>query len=203
LRVSRPLVNTRIAEHADLPTLLALWDELRVVGGRAERALNPTTTPDVSARLSDVLNDQLCRVVLACSDGVPVGMAILQVTRPDPLSHTELVNLAHIVVSRSQRQHGIGHALVAAAADYASERHIDHVTASVYPSLRDTSRFFARIGFAPAAVHRVAPVAALRRRLDTDGSMPLLGTAVRRRTRLLRPVPVQPGRPASPEPADR
>jgi GNAT superfamily N-acetyltransferase len=202
VRVSRPLVHTRIAEHTDLPTLLALWDELRGLGGRAERALNPTAISDVDARLGEVLDDPLCRVVLACSDGVAVGMAIMTVTRPDPLSDTELVHLAHIVVSRGQRQHGIGRALIAAAVEFATERHIDHLTASIYPSLRETSRFFARIGFAPAAVNRVAPVATLRRRLEADGSMPLLGTAVRRRTRLLRPAATQQSRRISAEPVD-
>jgi GNAT superfamily N-acetyltransferase len=195
--VSRPLVLTRTASHDDLVILLALWDELRQVGGRAERAVNPITAVDVCERLTAVLDDPTCRVVIACSDGSPAGMAVLHVVRPDPLSDAQLVHIAHLVVSRSKQHHGVGHALVAAAADFATERHIDHVGASVYQSLRDASRFFARLGFAPLAVRRIAPVTVLRRRLDADATMPLMGDAVRRRTRLLRPVPPQRARRAA------
>jgi GNAT superfamily N-acetyltransferase len=189
--VSRSLVLTRSATHDDLPILLALWDELRQVGGRAERAVNPLTAVDVRERLLEVLVDPTCRVVLACCDDVPAGMAIMVVTRPDPLSDAQLVKVVHIVVARTKRHHGIGHALIAAAADFATERHIDHVAVSVYPSLRDASRFYARLGFAPVAVRRIAPVSVLRRTLGNDRTTPLLGDAVRRRTRLIRPVPPQ------------
>jgi GNAT superfamily N-acetyltransferase len=189
--VSRPLVLTRLATHDDLSTLLGLWDELRQVGGRAERAVNPLTAVDVRERLAQVLDDPTCRVVLACSDGTPAGMAVLRIVRPDPLSDAQLVQVAHLVVSGTKQHHGVGHALVAAASDFATERHVDHVAVSVYPSLRDASRFYARLGFAPLAVRRIAPVSVLRRRLDNDSTMPLLGDAVRRRTRLIRPVPPQ------------
>jgi GNAT superfamily N-acetyltransferase len=189
--VSRPLVLTRPATPDDLATLLALWDELRQVGGRAERAVNPMVATDVRQRLAAVLLDPSCRVVLACSDGVPAGMAVLTVTMPDPLSDAQIVHVAHLVVSTAMQHHGVGHALIAAASDFAAERHVEHVDVSVYPSLRDASRFFARLGFAPLAVRRIAPVAVLRRRLDSDRTMPLLGDAVRRRTRLIRPVQPQ------------
>ena len=42
--VARSLVITRPAGPEDIPTLLRLWDELRQVGGRAERAVNPVVT---------------------------------------------------------------------------------------------------------------------------------------------------------------
>jgi hypothetical protein len=88
---------------------------------------------------------------------------------------------------------------MAAAADFATERHIDHVAVSVYPSLRDASRFYARLGFAPVAVRRIAPVAVLRRRLGGEPNTPMLIDLARRRTRLIRPVPPQRGRRAAAE----
>lgn len=189
--MSRPQAITRIAVPEDLPVLMALWDELRMVGGRAERAINPLTVVDVRDRLIEALADPDCRVVLACSDDQPAGMAVMRVTQPDPLSDGRLVYLPHIVVSRMKRHHGIGHALVAAAADFASERHIDHVAVSVYPSLRDANRFYARLGFAPVAVRRIAPVAVLRRRLGSDPTGAMVSDAAVRRTRLLRSVQPQ------------
>lgn len=191
--MSRPLVPTRIATVEDMPVLLALWDELRVLGGRAERAVNPLTAVDVRDRLAEVLVDPRCRVVMACADDQPAGMAVMRVTRPDPLSDSQLLHVVHIVVSRLKRHNGVGHALIAAAADFATERHIDHVAVSVYPSLRDASRFYARLGFAPVSVRRIAPVVVLRRRLSDDRTTPMLADVVRRRTRLIRPVPRQRG----------
>jgi GNAT superfamily N-acetyltransferase len=190
MRVSHSQPFTRVATRDDLPVLLSLWEELRQVGGRAERAVNPVTAIDVRERLLDVIDDPTCRVVLACLGETPVGMAVLHVTRPDPLSDARLVKVAHIVVARTRRHVGVGHTLMAAAADFAAERHVDHVAVSVYPSLRDASRFYARLGFAPVAVRRIAPVAVLRRRLAPDHNTPAFGDALRRRTRLGRPVPI-------------
>jgi GNAT superfamily N-acetyltransferase len=184
-------VITRRAAAEDLPTLLRLWDELRQIGGRAERAVNPITAVDVRERLLEVLSLPECRVEIACVDGDPAGMAVMRISRPDPLSDSEVVHVAHLVVSRAYRHHGVGHALLAAATEFAGEHHLDHVAASVYPSLREASRFFARLGFAPVAVRRVVPVSVLRRHLGRDAATPLLGDAVRRRTRLMRPVPPQ------------
>jgi GNAT superfamily N-acetyltransferase len=200
--VTHPQVVTRIAAKDDIPALLSLWDELREVGGRAERAVNPMASPDVKARLEEVLVDATCRIALVEVAGVPAGMAIFEVSRPDPLSDQQLLMMSHFIVSRTHRQHGVGHALVAAASDFAIERHIDHVVATVYPSLRDANRFFARLGFAPAAVRRIAPVAVLRRRLDAERAMPSLAEVVRRRTRLGRPVPPQRVRRPAPERVD-
>jgi GNAT superfamily N-acetyltransferase len=169
----------------DLPALLELWDELRQVGGRGERATNPVGAKDVRERLTAVLANPSYRIVIACLEGAPAGMAVLQTTRPDPFADAKILNVAHLVVSRATQHKGVGHALLAAAADFAAERRLDQVSVSVYPSLRDASRFFARLGFAPAAVRRVAPVGLLRRRLGADPSM---GDAVRRRSRLVRPV---------------
>jgi hypothetical protein len=102
---------------------------------------------------------------------------------------------------RGSRQRGVGHALIQAATDFAVERRIDHVGVSVFPSLRDASRFYARAGFAPAAVYRIAPVGVLRRRMGQDRQQPaLLGSRVRR-GRLPRPLPPRPRRRPA-EPAD-
>jgi GNAT superfamily N-acetyltransferase len=184
-------VFTRAATSDDLPTLISLWEELRQVGGRAERAVNPLTTADIRQRLSDVLIGPNCRIVMACVDDVPVGMAVLQVSQPDPLADARLLQIVHLVVQRSRRHHGVGRALVAAAGEFATENHVDHIAAGVYPSLRDANRFYARLGFAPVAVRRIAPVAVLRRRLSQDRAGAVVGGGMRRRARLGRTVPRQ------------
>ena len=211
----RTPVSTRPATMADVPLLVGLWGELRHVGARAERAVNPMSVPDVSARLAEAIVSDDCRVIVAVVDGQVAGMAVLREMRPDPLSEHRVVQVSHVVVSAGKRRHGIGHALLAAAADFADERQIEHVAAGMYPSLRDVSRFYARLGFAPVMVHRVAPVTVLRRRLGGRAgvsAMPTTAAAeaalgrmddlVRRRTRLRRPVPAQRAQARQPERTD-
>ena len=194
-------VSTRPAVQADVPLLVGLWGELSQVGARAERAVNPVSVPDVAARLAEVIASDDCRVVVAHSGDEVVGMAVLRVVRPDPLSVHHVVQVSHVVVAAGKRRRGVGHALLAAAADFADERQVEHVSAGVYPSLRDVSRFYARLGFAPVMVQRVAPAAMLRRRLGahaanpsgtvSDPAMSRMEDLVRRRTRIRRPVPAQ------------
>ena len=70
-----PQVVTRIATEDDITALLSLWDELREVGGRAERAVNPMASPDIKARLEEVIGDAMRRIVLVEVTGVPAGRA--------------------------------------------------------------------------------------------------------------------------------
>jgi GNAT superfamily N-acetyltransferase len=188
--VPRSPVLTRTASLADVPSLAALWRELRQVGGRAERAVNPVAIPDIEQRLVATIEDRDCRIVLATAEGQPAGMAVLRVSCPDPLSCSEVVQVVHVIVADGKRRRGVGHALVAAAADFAEERQVEHLTAGMYPSLRDASRFYARLGFAPVLNQRVAPVAVVRRRLGADAHV-RPDDVVRRRNRLRRPVPPQ------------
>jgi len=199
---------------ADVPLLVGLWGELRQVGARAERAVNPMSVPDVGNRLAQAIGDDDCRVVVAHADDKLVGMAVLRDLRPDPLSEHRVVQVSHVIVASGMRRRGVGHALLAAAADFADERQIEHVSAGVYPSLRDVSRFYARLGFAPVMVHRVAPVTVLRRRLGNSVQTSVAGVVadtaaisrvddlVRRRSRLRRPVPAQRARVRQGERAD-
>jgi GNAT superfamily N-acetyltransferase len=188
--VPRSPVSTRTASLADVPSLAALWRELRQIGGRAERAVNPFAVPDIEQRLAATIQDPDCRIVVACDNSQPAGMAVLRVSRPDPLSDSQVVQVVHVIVAAGMRRRGVGHALVAAAADFAEDRQVEHLTARMYPSLRDASRFYARLGFAPVLVHRIAPVAVVRRRLGADVHA-RMDDVVRRRTRLRRPVPAQ------------
>lgn len=195
-------VLTRAATAADLPALVGLWQAQPQLGGRAERAVNPAAPADIPERLLDAIGSHHCRVVLAYADGEPAGMAVLRVFRPDPLSSSRVVQICHALVLPGKRRRGAGHALVAAAAEFAEEVDVEHVVGSMYPSMRDASRFYARLGFAPFLVQRVAPVSVLRRRLSVDTAAARVDDVVRRRTRLRRPVPAQRRIVPVSEPAD-
>lgn len=188
----RTPVATRLASADDVPSLLGLWTELRQVGARTERAVNPVATPDIADRLAAAVRGEDCRIVLATVDGDPAGMAVFRAVRPDPLSDVRILQMHHVIVAKAYRRRGVGHALVAAAAELADEFGIEHVGVGVYPSLRDASRFYARLGFAQVMQHRVAPVSALRRRCAGNEAGVMWDDVVRRRNRMVRrPLPVQ------------
>ena len=198
----RTPVQTRPATASDVPVCVALWNELRQVGGRAERAVYPAIVGDIGARFLAAVTSEDCRVVLASVGAEPVGMAGLRAVQPDPLADSRVIQISHVVVAPRARRHGIGHALVASAADFAEEMGVEHVVARLYPSLRDASRFYARLGFAPLLVQRIAPVAVIRRRLGAEPGSSRADDVVRRRTRLRRPVPAQRATARTAEPVD-
>jgi predicted N-acetyltransferase YhbS len=183
--------------------LVALAKELRQMGGRAERAVNPTATSDLAERLAAALDNDKCRVVLACAGEEPAGMAVFRAIRPDPLSDSLVLQISHLIVAGGKRRRGVGRALVGAALEAADALGIEHVGVGLYPSLRDASRFYARLGFAPVAAQRIAPVAILRRRLGGESGQLRIDDLVRRRTRIRRPVPAQREMRSATEPTPR
>ena len=99
-------------------------------------------------------------------------MALLTVAPANALLDLPAVHMSHAVVPDRHRRRGAGRALVAAAAAYAEEHGVEQLVVSVHPGSREANRFFARLGFAPLAVRRVAPVAAVRRRLAAGERAP-------------------------------
>ena len=192
----RSTVSTRRATVDDIPVLVTLWQELRQLGGRAERAINPVAIAGIDVRLKQAIVDEQCQIVIACADNEPAGMAIFRSIRPDPLSDSRVLQMTHVIVAPGKRRRGVGRALLAAGADIADSLHLEHVGVGVYPSLRDASRFYARLGFAPVVVQRIAPIGVLRRRLGgADNPVARVEDLVRRRSRVRRPLPATlPGR---------
>ncbi|MDX6197065.1 MAG: hypothetical protein QOJ79_216 [Actinomycetota bacterium] len=153
------------------------------------------TTPAASraglaARYEQALDDPDRHLVVAVADDdVPLGMALFSVAPANALLDVPALHVSHAVVADRHRRRGAGKALVAAAAAYADEHDLDQVVVSVNPGSRDANRFFARLGFAPLAVRRVAPTAVVRRRLQTSDA-PLAEHVVRRRPRRLGRLPI-------------
>lgn len=180
----RPHVGVRQAVLDDMPTLLELWQELRELSPRRPaRAGSTQTTPE--DRLRAAIADPACRVVVATLDSEPVGMAVLSTTWVSPLLDAMAVQVSALVVSSGHRKHGIGRALVCAAASFAEEVDADEVVVSVLPSLREANRFYAQLGFSPQVVRRTAPLPSLRRRLaaTSDRGRPVNELALRRARR--------------------
>ena len=189
--MARSPVRVRPATVDDLPALLALGEELRdqllaagdAAAGRGRGG--PAVRAALAQRYRDAIEDPDRAVVLAVDEaGEPLGAALLTVAIANPLLDLRAVHLSHAVVADRHRRRGAGRALVAAAAAYAEERGLDQLIVSVHPGSRESNRFFARLGFAPVAVRRLAPVAVVRRRLASQ-ELRSADHVVRRRPRRL------------------
>ena len=197
--MARSALRVRPAEHGDLPSLLAFGEELRdqllpttEIGGRV-RGVPAEARAYLEQRYLEALDDPARDlVVVVGEDDQPLGMALLTVASANALLDLPAVHMSHAVVADRHKRRGAGKALVAAAAAYAEAHGLDQIVVSVHPGSRDANRFFARLGFAPLAVRRVAPVAVVRRRL-AQADRPVdhvVRRRPRRSTRLLPGVPL-------------
>jgi len=207
--MSLSAVTVRPATLEDLPALLAFGKELReqllpVDGGKRGRPSALASRPVLEGRYLEALADPDRHLVVAVNErGEALGMALLVVASANALLDMPAVHVSHALVLDRFRRRGAGKALVAAAASFAEEHGLDQLVVSVHPSSREANRFYARLGFAPLAVRRVAPVSVVRRML-ASGEPRSVEQAVRRRPR--RPARLRVGAlgrlgPADPEPA--
>ncbi|SNS41848.1 Ribosomal protein S18 acetylase RimI [Micrococcales bacterium KH10] len=94
-----------------------------------------------------------------------VGFAFTRVLRNDLLRPSPSVFIEALYVARQARRQGVGRALLAHIADIAIGAEAPDIYVQLLPGARGTQRFLARLGFAPAASHRVVQAAALQREL--------------------------------------
>ena len=182
-------VHVRPATRDDLPHLLDLAVELREhllpsahLAAEQRGRSGPATRAALEARYLEALDAPDRHLVVATDDsGARLGMALITIASANALLDSLAVHMSHAVVSNRYRRRGAGKALVAAVASFAEERGLDEIVVSVPPGSRDANRFFARLGFAPLAVRRVAPVALVRRHLPAEGRR--TEVAARRRAR--------------------
>jgi GNAT superfamily N-acetyltransferase len=185
-RVPRAAVVVRDAVPDDLPVLLTMWRELRELGGRLDRSMPTVSEDGVLDRLKLIDDDPRSRALVAIVDGDVAGMAVLTVASYAALFDQNAVHVHYLHVREGYRRRGVGHGLLAAAVAMADEVGVEHILTSVMPQLRDTQRFYARLGFAPVVVRRSIPVSTLRRRLAGDGRLTLADNVVARRRTLRR-----------------
>lgn len=182
----RQCLAVRDASLDDLPDLIAMWDELRELRGRAERSVPVSSERAVRERLDVVAQDPGARALVATVDDEVAGMVLLVSGPTNPLFEQRAVHAHYLHVREGFRRRGVGRALLSAAVAFADETGAEQVVTSVLPTLRDTQRFYARLGFGPVAVQRAAPVSVLRRRLAGVSGVGVAEHLVARRRSLSR-----------------
>jgi GNAT superfamily N-acetyltransferase len=137
------------------------WTASQVCSG------DPTT---VAAHLGALMSAPGAVLFVARGDDGLVGLLLGRLLGPNIF--TDEVNLAVevVYVDSDHRRRGVGHALMLAAAELGLASGAENVYAAPIPGARGVQRFFVRLGFTPAASHRVIPVTTLHRRLTADGA---------------------------------
>jgi len=192
--VRRTGIQVRDATLADLEVLTRFAANFRDLPATRRQGWRPLALPDLRDRYDGLLRNPSRRVVLAVDENAtdepaPVlGMAVLAVDVAGELLDIPVIRVSHLVVDRAHRRRGAGRALVAAAASYADELGLEHVSVGAATTDREANRFLARLGFAPVMVRRVASLAVLRRHLALRESAEPPARVVRRRGRRVRRV---------------
>jgi GNAT superfamily N-acetyltransferase len=164
-------VSVRAAVPDDAVAVLAVWRDLLAPPGSGRHVARFSGVPDVVGvrhRLEDLVTDPERRILVAELDGELVGAVHLELARLTPLHEVTGVRLSFLHVLPTHRRRGVGHALLAAATDFATPRGADHVVVDVLPGARDAQRFLARLGLAQLLIQRSATIAAVRRVLALE-----------------------------------
>ena len=164
-----------IDDDHDLGALAALW-----LASRPHH--RPVDGDDLGASLRVALERDGIQAFLARSEGRDVGFLVLSRGPLLPLMDEPAVSVEHLYVLDDARRRGVGKALLARATVAADQVGAGQISTSVPAQGRDEQRFFARLGFSPFVVRRVASVQALRRRLAPDDRACVDPTVLRRRS---------------------
>lgn len=190
----RNSIQVRDATLDDVDVLIRFAAHVRDLPNGRRSGGRSSAASDVRDRYQSLLVNPTRRVVLAVDDTsaegaeAVLGMAVLAVDVAGELLDMPVIRVSHLVVERAHRRKGAGRALVMAAAAYAEEMGLEHLSVGATTTDREANRFFARLGFAPVMVRRVASLGVLRRQMAIPDSAEVAVSAARRRGRSVRRV---------------
>jgi GNAT superfamily N-acetyltransferase len=179
----RATVRVRAAEHSDIPGLVELARSAEA--GTGTSAWQPGGG-ELAVRLRDIIDGGV-RTLLVAIDDATDAVAGLLVAYPDQIGSIDLtpaLHVSHLLVAPALRRRGVGRALLASAVQLADSLGTDRILATVAAGSRESTRYFARLGFAPLVTHRVAAAGVLRRNLGLADAPSRV--AMLRRSRLAR-----------------
>jgi GNAT superfamily N-acetyltransferase len=154
----------RRVDERSLDAVCELWVQQRDERAPTEQGLR-RVTPEV---VRTALTRPETIAFSASLDGIIVGYVILSDCSLNPFSDSACVSVDQLYVAKDARRKGVARALMTAVATFADRHGADQIACNVPSSVRDSNRFFARLGFTPHTVRRVTLTAALQRRLVGD-----------------------------------
>ena len=175
--MARTPIVVRVATEDDLEGLLPLWDECRSQVGAGPVSRGAADVERVRRQMASSRDAQevdgrpAYRLVYACVDGEPVGLASFTLVSSDLMAVAAGVLIDVVHVADGWRKTGVGTMLLREAVLFADEVGAGDVVVNLPSNARDVNRFYARLGFAPLVVRRAAPIGHLRRKLSVDARL--------------------------------
>jgi ribosomal protein S18 acetylase RimI-like enzyme len=166
--VLRPVIDVRLASPEDRDELVDLWLAAREETAPTNRVMHAVQLPALRDRLGVLLSGDEVQILIGRRDGQCAGFAVLRESTVSSVLETRQMLIEHLYVHPLHRRAGLAKAMLGAASLIAERAKLEHLVCSLPPSPRETHRFFARLGFAPVLVRRVAATSVLRRRLMGD-----------------------------------
>lgn len=127
-------------------------------------------TERLKGQLGVLLSVEGGRIFVARQDGIALGFILARLIETNIYNDDPVLYIEALYVDQQHRRQGVGHALLTSAARLASDSGAVEVYSVPIPGSRGVQRFLARMGFAPAAAHRVVATSVLLRKLEADGS---------------------------------
>ncbi len=163
----RPGIEVRSVRPGDMDSLVDLC-----LTARRETWAGPqvcsSEASTVSAQLGALAGLSGGTVLVALCDDDVVGVLLGRVVGPSIFTDQVSLAVEAVYVDPHHRRKGVGHALMLVAVELAVVAGAEQVFAAPIPGARGMQRFFVRLGFVPAAAHRVIPTATLHRKLTAD-----------------------------------
>ena len=173
----RTTIEVREANTAEIPEIVDLCIEARQESAMGSK-LTVSDTERLNRHLLTLMAMQEGKIVVAMNNVVVDqnfrsstigGFLLVREIHADAILPAPALYIEAIFVSGKLRRKGIGHALLNYAARIAQEHNIPDIYCLALPGSRGIQRFLARLGFAPAASHRVVTTAALLRTFEGGG----------------------------------
>lgn len=171
--MARAALPVRDAHDGDIAAIMHLTaDVLHESDGYSHagvrRLLEGPDMRNRQAQFEKLLADGGVRVIVSTDpldDSVITGVAVLSEDTISAVFASPAVFVNYLLVPDSFRNRGVGKALLREATRYADRCGAKHLIVGVSSTARETNRYYARLGFAPLVVRRIASVAHLRKSL--------------------------------------
>jgi ribosomal protein S18 acetylase RimI-like enzyme len=152
-------VRVRRARRGDLPSVLALFDEL----DRLQRdwrlfTPRPGVADEVRRKYAEAMTRSDVMVAVAEDGAEVVGMAFAEAQMPSRFSDERSLEISGVVVRAERRREGIGRLLVQEAVRFARERGLRWVSLRTYGPNVEAMEFWEGLGFRARVVELVSPV---------------------------------------------
>jgi len=129
---------------------MPLWRELEQAQG-AFRLYPPVAEAEerITAAFRGGIDSADADILVVFDGDEPVGMALVHLERPSRMSDELAAELSRVVVRSGRRGSGVGNRLVDAAEEWARDRGIRTLVASIFVSNEPSRGFWRAIGFEP------------------------------------------------------